>query len=54
MPKAAISRYEELNIHALMLLTKRQAMEKPAELLADVEEYIKKAWKGADKIVPAR
>jgi hypothetical protein len=31
-----------------------QAMEKPAELLADVEEYIKKAWKGADKIIPVR
>jgi len=24
-------------------------MEKPVELLADVEEYVKIAWKGADK-----
>jgi hypothetical protein len=23
-----------------------QALEKPAELLADVEEFVKKAWKG--------
>jgi hypothetical protein len=29
-------------------------MEKPAELLADVEEYVKKAWKGADKNIPVR
>ena len=24
-------------------------MEKPSELLADVEDYIKKAWKATDK-----
>ena len=31
-----------------------QAMEKPELLLADVEAYVKKAWKGADKDSPAR
>ena len=31
-----------------------QAMERPEDLLADVEEYIKKAWKGAEKTLPVR
>jgi len=35
------------------MLTRSQAMEKPKELLADVEEYVSKAWKqggGAGKL----
>lgn len=36
--------------HDLLLTFVLQAMEKPAELLADVEEWVPKAWKGDSKL----